>query len=221
MRIRLIALAAALLGATALSAGPVPAAEPLVGSGKPETRTLDLAAFTKIDLGGAFAAGIVFGKTQRVEVTIDDNLWDILRAEVDEGRLSLDWAGHCQPAVPAVVKIVMAAPLQEFTLAGAGDARVTGLAGKQLDFYLRGTGSAAVDGFVETLQVFLTGAGSCDAGELKAQDVTVVLSGVGDCAVHADGSLDVRISGVGNVTYTGDPKEKATEVTGRGEVMAR
>jgi hypothetical protein len=123
--------------------------------------------------------------------------------------------------VPAVVKIVMAAPLQEFTLAGAGDVRVTGLAGKQLDLYLRGSGSALLDGFVEGLQVFLTGVGNCDARALKARDVKVVLSGVGDCHVDAGGSLDVRISGVGNVTYTGDPKEKTTEVTGMGTIDGR
>ncbi|MFO7607664.1 MAG: DUF2807 domain-containing protein [Candidatus Krumholzibacteriia bacterium] len=221
MRIRLIALATALLGVAVLSAGPAPAAEALAGSGKPETRTLDLAAFTRIDLGGTFNASIGFGKTQRVEVTIDDNLWDNLRAEVDDGRLTLDWNEHCQPTVPAVVKIVMAAPLEEFTLAGAGNALVAGLSGKHLDLYLRGTGSTALEGFVESLQVILTGAGSCDAGELKAKDVKVVLSGVGDCHVHATASLDVRLSGVGNVTYRGDPQEKTTEVTGRGEIMAR
>lgn len=221
MRSRHFALAAAVLLAAAPCAGPASAAEPLEGSGKPETRTLDLAAFTRIDLGGTFNASIGFGKTQRVEVTIDDNLWDILRAEVDNGRLSLDWAGRGQPAAPCLVTIVMAAPLEEFTLAGAGNVLVAGLSGKHLDLYLRGTGGAALEGFVESLQVFLTGAGGCDAGELKAKDVKVILAGVGDCDVHATESLDVRISGVGNVTYRGDPKEKTTEVTGKGEIMGR
>lgn len=220
MRSRLIAPAAALVVATLL-AGPTLAAEALAGSGKLETRTLDLAAFTKIDLGGAFTARIAFGKTQRVDVTVDDNLWDNLQAAVDEGRLALDWARHCQPSAGCAVTITMAAPLEEFTLAGAGDVGITGLAGRHLTFYLRGAGNAVLDGTVDGLEIVLTGAGSCAARGLKAKDVTIILAGMGDCEVHASASLDARISGVGNVTYWGEPGKKQTEVTGKGEIIGR
>ena len=47
------------------------------GSGDMETRQLSLDEFRAIDVGGAFDIDVSFGKEQKVEVTIDDNLWDI------------------------------------------------------------------------------------------------------------------------------------------------
>ena len=211
--------ACTLLLAIALTA-PVQAGDLLEGSGKLETRTLDLAAFTKIDLGGAFDVEVTIGKTPKVELTIDDNLWDNLEAAVEDGTLDLDWKKNCSPSDHCTARITTAA-LEEFTLHGAGNVGIKGLDGKSLVFYLRGAGDVQLDGKVNDLQIFLTGAGNCDARKLQAQDVAIVLSGVGNCEAYAGRSIDVDITGVGNVTYWGSPEKKTVNVAGMGNVEAK
>lgn len=221
MRFPIHALAAGTLLLAVALATPVQAAgKTIEGSGKLETRTLELDAFTKIDLGGAFDVEVTIGKTRKVEISIDDNLWDNLEAHVEDGTLDLEWDKNCQPSDHCAVHITMAA-LEEFTLHGAGDVDVSGLDGKSLIFYLRGAGDVKLDGKVKDLEIFLTGAGNCDARKLKAEDVAIVLSGVGDCEAYASASIDVQITGVGNVTYWGSPEEKSINVAGMGNVEAK
>ena len=217
MPLRTIALAVATL---LLLAGPAAAREALEGSGELETRTLDLAEFTKIDLGGAFDVTVAVGRDQKVEITVDDNLWENLDATVDDGRLAIDWDRNCRPTDGCTVRITMAR-LEEFNLHGAGDVDIRGLGGDALTFYLRGAGDARLAGQVDELTIYLTGAGNCVARGLEAKDVKVRVSGVGNCEVHASASLDAEVSGVGNVTYWGSPDEKSVQVSGMGSIDAR
>ncbi len=211
--------ACTLLLAIALTA-PAQAGDPIEGSGKLETRTLEFGTFNKIVLGGAFDVEVAIGKTPKVEVTVDDNLWDNLEALVKDGTLDLDWKKSCNPSDHCTVRITTAA-LEEFTLHGAGNVGITGLDGKSLIFYLRGAGDVKLDGKVQDLQIFLTGAGDCDARKLQAQDVAIVLSGVGNCEAFASASIDVQVTGVGNVTYWGSPEKKTINVAGMGNVEAK
>ena len=55
------------------------------GSGDMETRVVKVDDFDEIELRGAFDVEVTFGKRQEVKITIDDNLWDILIADVDRG----------------------------------------------------------------------------------------------------------------------------------------
>ena len=220
MRFPIHALAAGTLLLAVALAAPVQAGEPIKGSGKLETRTLKLETFHKIDLGGAFDVTVTIGKTQKVEITIDDNLWDNLDAEVEDGTLDLEWDKSCQPSDHCTVRITMAA-LDEFTLHGAGNVDIGGLDGQSLVFYLRGAGDVTLDGKVKELEIFLTGAGNCDARKLQAEDVAIVLSGVGNCETYAGKSIDVQVTGVGNVTYWGSPEKKSINVAGMGNVEAK
>ncbi len=204
MRSRHFALVATALALTVLATAPAQARKTIDGSGKLETRTLDLPAFTKLDLGGNFQVEVDFGKTQQVEVTVDDNLWDNLDADVSSGRLSLSWKKNCKPSDHCTAKITVT-DLDEFNLHGAGDIAMHGYRGKDLTFYVRGAGSAKLDGIVEDLDIIITGAGDCDARDLKAKNVKVTVSGVGDCEVYASDSIEARVSGVGNIDYWGKP----------------
>ncbi|HPF70775.1 MAG TPA: head GIN domain-containing protein [Candidatus Krumholzibacteria bacterium] len=217
MRFRHLVIAAA---AVLLAASPALAKKAIDGSGKLETRNLDLPAFTKVDLGGAFDIDVTFGETAKVEVTIDDNLWDNLEADVDGGELRLDWIRNCKPSDDCRIRITMT-QLEEFSLHGAGNVSIAGFDGPALAFKLRGAGDATISGRTGALDVLLTGAGSLHARDLEAKRVDVRLSGVGNCEVHAVDSLDADISGVGNVDYWGEPEHKVTHVSGMGSIRGR
>jgi hypothetical protein len=217
MHIRSAILAAA---AVALAAAAAPAAQPIEGSGNLETRVLDLGAFTQVDLGGAFDVEISIGEKTLVEVTIDDNLWENLDTGVRGGELSLDWDKNCTTSEHCRVTIVTPA-LEQFSLHGAGNVDISDLFVPKFKLLLRGAGDVTVAGRVDRFDAMITGAGNCRADGLEARDVAVVISGVGDCEVHAVGTLDATVSGVGKVTYRGDPEIKRAAVSGMGSIDPR
>ena len=76
---------------------------------------------------------------------------------------------------------------------------------------------------VETKAVEITnsGAGLIDTHELRSSKADVNLSGAGQAEVYASEQLDVAISGVGRVTYSGQPKVINKNISGIGSVSAR
>jgi len=190
------------------------------GSGDLETRTLDLDDFDAIELNGGFDLQVSFGSQQSVKVTIDDNLWDIFVAEVNGDELVLEWDKSCRPSNKCKI-VVVAKSLEQFDLNGAGDIEIAGFDGKRLAFNLRGAGDIDISGEVDDLEVMVAGAGDVDTKDLKAKNVEVKISGVGDAKVYASESIDARISGVGDITYYGSPSDRNTRVSGMGDIRSR
>ena len=215
----------ALVLVLALSAGSAQAgwhfkSRGIEGSGDMETRELNLGDFDRIDVGGAFALDVVQGDHYQVKVTIDDNLWDNLEAEVSGGELSFDWDKRCQPDDDCRIQIVTPS-LKEVAVHGACEARIKDFHGDSFRYTLSGAGSLEMDGEVDDLEIRVSGAGEADTRDLKANNVDIVVSGAGDATVYAARSIKAKVSGVGNIDYYGNPEEKRTRVSGIGSIKAR
>lgn len=72
-------------------------------------------------------------------------------------------------------------------------------------------------GVAETLAVKVSGAGHVNARELACKEVNFRVEGVGFGSVYATDLLDVKIEGVGKVTYKGQPEIKRI-IEGLGKV---
>jgi hypothetical protein len=72
-------------------------------------------------------------------------------------------------------------------------------------------------GVSDNLSVKISGAGHVNARELTAKEVTIRVEGVGFGSVYATNLLDVKIEGVGKVTYKGNPDIKRI-ISGLGKV---
>lgn len=205
-----VLLAASQAGAFSLSGGKK-------GSGHMETRQLSLDEFQALDVGGAFDVEISFGKKQKVEVTIDDNLWDYFDAKVKGQWLNLDWGRSCQPSNDCRITIVVK-KLEEVSIHGACDLDISDFSGHEFSYNMSGAGNLKMDGKVDNLDIRISGAGDVDTTDLKAKRVKVNISGAGNAEVYAEDSIRGQVSGVGNLTYYGNPKEKKTSVSGLGNV---
>ena len=171
-------------------------------------------------MGGAFDIEVSFGRTQKVEVTIDDNLWDIFEAEVKGEWLNLDWDGNCRPSDECRIAIVVPL-LEEVNIHGACDLNISGFKGSEFTYKLSGAGDLVMDGEVDKLDIKISGAGDADTTDLKAKHVKVSISGAGNAEVYAEKSLRGRVSGVGNLTYYGDPEDENTSVSGLGKIRKK
>ena len=79
------------------------------------------------------------------------------------------------------------------------------LNGQDLKVSISGVGKINMKGEVDTQQVDISGAGSYSAKELISRDCEVDISGAGRATVNVTDTLDIQLSGVGSVEYTGNP----------------
>jgi hypothetical protein len=99
---------------------------------------------------------------------------------------------------------------------GAANANLK-LKAKNVEVNSKGGSVFEMEGITRVLRVKVTGAGHVKARELEADDVFFRVEGVGFGSVHAKHLLDVKIDGVGKVTFKGTPELKRI-VQGLGSV---
>ena len=87
-----------------------------------------------------------------------------------------------------------------------------------LDFEMTGSGNLAMRGSANQSQMVIAGSGSLSGFELISQICGIKTSGSGDAQLTVIDSLDVAISGSGNVSYKGRPVI-LLEDTGSGELI--
>jgi hypothetical protein len=224
MRSRYSLMAACVAMALILTAGSAFAwsfgKDTIDGSGDMETRELDLKEFDAIDVGGAFDLKISLGDQQKVIMTIDDNLWDNLEAEVSGGTLEIGWDKSCSPEGDCKLEIVVR-ELKAMNIHGAAEVEITGYHGTSFEFGVSGAAELEMDGQVDNLEINVSGAGEIDTRELKAKSVEISVSGAGEAKVYASESFEGRVSGVGSIDYWGDPKHHKSKVSGMGDINSK
>jgi hypothetical protein len=191
------------------------------GSGTVVTVDIPVSEFSKLHHSTVGTVNLKVGAEESVSITTDDNLQSHLEAVVEDGELILRNKGeeNLKPTKGIVFDITVKS-LKSVRLSGVGSITAEGIAEPELTVNSTGVGSVKVKGSAETLTVNVDGVGSFDSGELEAKTVVVTSTGVGSTKVKATESLSVTATGVGAVTYTGQPKVLNISDTGVGRVSA-
>jgi len=98
----------------------------------------------------------------------------------------------------------------KFSASGAGNFEVDFEVSK-LIVNMSGAMNFKVSGTATEQKYDLSGAGSIEAYDLIGDKVTIDMSGAGSAQVHAKKYIDAEISGVGSITYKGNPDKVKTE----------
>ena len=101
---------------------------------------------------------------------------------------------------------------------GAGDVRINDANSNDLRIESTGAASVEAGGKARSVMISSTGAGSVDTSKLTTEKAKVDVSGAANVDVYASDQLDVTISGVGNVSYSGNPKTVNKSISGVGTV---
>ncbi|MBN2176703.1 MAG: DUF2807 domain-containing protein [Demequinaceae bacterium] len=189
-------------------------------SGETVTEFHTLTAFSEVDLLGIGDVTVVPGDDYSVTVTTDATFIDGVQVEVRDGELILNEDYDFSTRDLHVSFLVTTSSLESVTLTGAGNLTVSGVNTKAFGITLAGAGNVTVSGRASTLNVLLAGAGSINTTGLEAGVADVRLVGAGDIDVSASDSLTVSLSGVGDVTYVGNPDVDST-VRGVGTIGPR
>jgi hypothetical protein len=106
------------------------------------------------------------------------------------------------------------------TMSGSGD--LTGkITATSVECSLTGSGDLELSGRAENAKVKLTGSGDLSVRELQTVNTYVEVVGSGDASVNASGSLNAKLSGSGDIHYSGNPKSVSKSKSGSGNINKR
>ena len=114
-----------------------------------------------------------------------------------------------------VEDMVVDQPTLEIT--GSGDINVDNLQAFTLEVKISGFGNADLAGKADDQNIEILGSGNFNGQNLENENTTVKITGFGDATVWAKESLDVTITGSGNLEYYGNPRVTQS-MTGFGKV---
>ncbi|HOG47563.1 MAG TPA: head GIN domain-containing protein [Anaerolineae bacterium] len=216
-------------------------ARSLVGSGRLETRELDLSGFSHIEAGSAFVLDVVQSEQFAVSITADDNLFDYLDAAVSGDTLRLRLRSGTGISRATLRARVAMPALRGLDLSGASRSSITGFSSaKGLDLELSGASSLQGDIKAGAVRVELSGASRLEltgSGEdltlrgsgastarlagFPVTDARATLSGASRAELEPSGRLDADLSGASTLQYGSGATLGRVQTSGGSSIHAR
>jgi hypothetical protein len=171
------------------------------GSGSPETRQFNLTDFTRIQASHAFQLEVNRADSYSVQITADDNLWNVVDIAEAGGTLRL----RVKPGVAvqnATLKARVTLPaITGLDLSGASMATVDGFDSENaMTFHLSGASTAKVVNMKAGRTGFDVSGASNLSGSMTTGDTEFVVSGAGKVALEGSGTAGkINGSGAGTV----------------------
>ena len=187
------------------------------GSGNRKSEKRNLAAFKAIDTTGAYEVEVTCQKPASFEIETDDNILPLIKTEVRDGVLYVTSEESYNPSRTVALRISLP-ELTAVSSRGAGQILVQDAKSDDLKIDSNGAASIKANGKVKSTSISSSGAGEIDASRLQAEKARVTVAGAASVNVYASEQLDVTISGVGKVNYSGNPKIVNKQVSGFGSV---
>lgn len=210
-----------------------------------DSQTRNVSGFHAIGVSGSYNVYVKKGNTESLRMKGNEETLDKIKTEVKGGTLKIyndeKWWDWWRSGRSGRVDIYITfKELDELALSGSGKIVAEDeLGGRSVDLSLSGSGNISapvsagsvgshisgsggieVSGRADRVAVHISGSGNYSGRKLAAKAVQVHISGSGNAAVHADEELDARISGSGNVRYTGSPSRKNVSSSGSGKAIA-
>lgn len=190
------------------------------GNGRVKQESRNIREFENLDAGGAFTIKVHVGPAPSIRVSAEENLLYFIRTYVKGNTLYIDTKKNISPRKEILIDITTP-NIRSVYVSGANDISVDGVNTDDFSVDLSGAGHVYVDGTANRFNADLSGAGSLNAKDLKANDVRVSVSGAASADVYAKVSLDASVSGVGSIDYYGDPQKTSTSVSGVGSISRK
>ena len=214
----------------------------VVGDGPVVTETRSVSNFTGVSSEMRGKVNFSIAPTFKVEITGQQNIIDVVKTNVVNGILHIDFKNSTLVIGNADLIINVTAPAADyFRLSGSGNMDVTGdIVATNLQLKLSGSGNLTIqkaiiadkieadlsgsgdvqilNGSAINVDLKTSGNGKIDFANLAAENGTTKITGSGDMKVALSKKLDAEITGSGSVYYHGNPII-TTKITGSGKVM--
>lgn len=213
----------------------------ITGNGNVISQTRSTEDYDAIKVAGSFDVDLVAGKEGKITLKGEENLLSAIKVVVEDNilKISVEKSTNLRPSVGKKIQITIPfEKISELSLAGSGDiqskdpikndkfsAKLSGsgnfnlaIDSNNLDLNLSGSGNVHLKGSADNFTTKLSGSGDIDAANLKSKNVDVNISGSGNSRVNCNESLTARVSGSGDIKYSGNPEKRDVKVSGSGNI---
>ena len=209
------------------------------GNGDVTTITRSTDSYDGLKAAGPMDFRLVQGKEGEISIKGDANLMEYIVTEVKNNNLVVKVKdGYNLKPSQTIVITVPYESINYVSLAGSGDIKNSGtikadnfkvalagsgdinlkVASQSVESSIAGSGDIELKGSTTDLTVKIAGSGDFDGKALESTNVTAKITGSGSANVVCNGELKARITGSGDVNYSGKPTNKDTKITGSGSV---
>ena len=208
------------------------------GNGNIEVREFEVEEFHKIYVGGNYNLTLIPAKKNRVVIETDENLFRYINVESFDESLNINNVHKLKGSEGIFIDVyyqqidqisstgaskighegILEAESLGIDLSGAGSVNLeinTGLVKVEMS----GAGVIELSGRTDRQEAHISGAGGMMSEGLKSRECDVNLSGVGGANVYVTEKLEASITGIGGITYSGNPKLIEKQVSGLGKIM--
>ena len=209
------------------------------GSGNIITEERNVPEFNTVKLKGFGNVVLIKGERHSVEIRTDDNLVSLIETNVENGRLVISQGDYNLKPTTLDFNITVA-NLKGISISGSADvtgesrfvsdeflAKISGsgdmtleLEVANLESKISGSGAMKFSGKTDSHDADISGSGKINAFDMDAKNVSIKISGSGDCKVNATETLTAKISGSGDVYYKGKPQINS-KISGSGSLESR
>lgn len=209
------------------------------GTGEVVTRAIPVAMLNAIVVEGSTDVTVLRGDTQRVEITGQPGLIDLIKTKVDNGVweitttecYSTDGEFSVRLTVPMLNSVIIEGSgdvtseevfntgKTHLAIKGSGSIVIDTLHEGLLEVVIEGSGSVSVGGTCRELELTSDGSGDLHALGLAANEAEIGLKGSGSAEFTAISTLEAELTGSGSLRYRGKP-DVSTKVEGSGSVTA-
>ncbi|MBU1096073.1 MAG: hypothetical protein CVV23_09685 [Ignavibacteriae bacterium HGW-Ignavibacteriae-2] len=180
----------------------------------------DIESFDAMDVSGAFTVYVIVGEPAKLKITGDENLLKYVRTRIKGNKLIIDTKKNFKNKND--IRIDISTPyLEDLDISGANTVKIRGIDSERFKTDLSGACKILLEGRTNKLIADISGASSFDAENLEADYVKIECSGASKASVFAVESIDADVSGVGSVTFKGDPENVRTDVSGVGSIKRK
>ena len=210
------------------------------GNGNVITQMRNTAEYDEIITGGQFSVQLIAAPEGKIIMEGDENLLALIKVEVENNKLKVyvekgTWFDSRGDKIKITIpfekisridfggsgdlktKDLIAANALEVHLSGSGNVDLQ-TETTSLKAVLSGSGTLEIDGKTTNLEAKLSGSGGIECKKLVSQNATATLSGSGQIDLNCTKSLEAKVTGSGNINYTGKPETVIKKVTGSGEI---
>ena len=207
------------------------------GNGNMITQHVETGDFREIKLQGNFEVLLRQSDEPSLNITTDENLMDYIKAETKGGVLEIRSTKKLRPSNNSKVTVnyrtiegieiqgaasvhtdnKLSGDFLRVSMSGAGNVEMDVDLGK-LELDISGAGAVELSGTADEQDISMSGAGGYDAGDLISRICRISISGVGGAEVFVTDDLEANVSGIGGVSYSGNPENVKSDISGLGSV---
>ena len=212
------------------------------GNGEITSVTRTVNNYHKIGVAGSFNVKLFKGKEGDIIVKADGNLMDYIITEVENGVLEIKLKkGFILKSTNTIEISVPFEDVEAISLAGSGNidskdllnptSLKLSIAGsgtidmpisvKNLTSKIAGSGKITINGDCIDCNYSITGSGIINGYNLNAELSNIKITGSGIVTVNAVNEIHSKITGSGNVTYTGNPTIEKSSSIGSGTMKKK